>query len=54
MNVNLARFSSFKELLQFLKQTPTEIYFEGNLISSYGKILISKDILKHYYKEALC
>jgi len=54
MNVNLARFGSFKELIQFLKQTPTEVYFEGNLISSYGRILISKDSLKYYYKEALC
>ena len=52
MNISLASFSKFSELISFLKSAPTEVYSDdGELLSSYGELEIERDYLRMLWRE---
>ncbi len=52
MEINLSNFAYFKDLISFLRSSPSEIYFEGELLSAYGKIVMDYSELKSLYRAS--
>ena len=53
MEINFSNFRRFKDVLNFLRSHPSEIYYESELISYMGAIVVDIDWLKFLWKESI-